>query len=407
MDKKCSYFQIKDFNELNERKVIIFGASKGGSIIENILLRNNVKENNILFFCDNNSSLWGKTKDNKKIISPNELKEYCKNNKNIIIFIATIVERISTEIIKQIKENNIKNTVIFGKEIILLEKVLVHNSKELEKRELEVYKRAQIEQRKAIERYEFYYQLFDNIDRHDMILFLTPSKTGSSTICESLPFEYPIKRTHTTNWMLLEDKINCKKYVRKMIIGVREAIATNVSHIFQLKEHYCVAQAAKRLINPQDVLESYIIDSILNPKKREEKNYGFENEAGHPLLIQSWFEDEIETRLGINIFDYPFDKKCGYQIIKINNCEILLYRLESLDCLEEVFGKFLDIKGFKFIRENEAKYKWYNKSYQSFLANMTIPQEYINISYNSRYMKHFYTEEEILGFRRKWEKYVK
>lgn len=32
MDKKCSYFQIKDFNELNERKVIIFGASKGGGV---------------------------------------------------------------------------------------------------------------------------------------------------------------------------------------------------------------------------------------------------------------------------------------------------------------------------------------------------------------------------------------
>lgn len=58
MMKSLSYFQVKDFNELNEKKVIIFGASNGGNLVMDMLLRNNVREENILFFCDNKSELY-------------------------------------------------------------------------------------------------------------------------------------------------------------------------------------------------------------------------------------------------------------------------------------------------------------------------------------------------------------
>lgn len=411
MNTNLSFFQIKDFNELNERKVIIFGASSGGNAANDLLLRNNIKENNILFFCDNDSSLWGKIKDNKEIISPNKLKEYCKCHKDVIIIIATVVKRFCTEIIKQIRKLSIENTIMLNEEIILLERTLfsIQNMDELE--EIKICKRAFLKEKNAAFRYYFYGKLLEwNLDeRYQFVSLFLPAKTGSTTISASLPFGYPSDKAHSMFWMSQEDKINYKKCVKKMIIGVRDPIAQNVSLVYEIKSDFEIPTPGKRWswINPQHVFNYCVIDSILNSvKKRNKKQYGFEEEAGYPLLIQSWFEDELETGLNINVFNYPFNKELGYQIIKIDNCEILLYRLESMNSLEMVFGEFLNVKDFKFVRDNEAKSKWYNESYKKFLKNVVMPQEYIDISYDSKYMKHFYKEEEILMFRKKWEKHI-
>lgn len=408
MDKQLSFFQIKDFNELNTRKVIIFGASQGGQAVNDMLLRNNVEEKNILFFSDNNSNLWEKNEENgkKKIISPIELKEYCRWHKDVVIIIATVVERFYIEILKQLKEFKIENTILLNEEIILLEKTLVaiQNLEELE--EMKIYKKILLQEIKHAYRYKSYDELLKkSLTKSNQFLFmLVPPKTGSSTVCKSLSFGYSYEALHTVFWMSQEDKINCKKWNKKMIIGVREAISQNISLIYQVRSAHEILQ---KWMNPQKAFDYYIVDSILNSvERRNEKQYGFQDYLGAPLLIQSWFEDELEAGLGINIFDYPFNKEEGYQIIKVDECEILLYRLESMNSLEKVFEEFLGIKDFKFAKANEAKFKWYNNSYQNFKKYVTMPQEYIDISYNNRYMKHFYTEEEILKFREKWEKHV-
>lgn len=412
MNEELSYFQIKDFNELNERKVIIFGTSNGSDIVIDMLLRNNIIEKNILFFCDNNSNLWEKEKKRnqieRKILSPNELEKYCKNHKKVIIIIATMVEKFSSEIVKQLRSYNIQNIIIFIKEMILLEKVLVSIEKSREGLDiLRCCREALFEEDKANKRYWFYRELLENTDRqHQLLSLFTPTKTGSSTVYSSLPYGYPISKVHNSLWMLPEDKINYKKYVKKIIIGVREPIAQNMSLIYEMV--HCIKTRERWIsANPQDIFNWYVINSILDSvKRKDERQYGFESEVGYGMLIQSWFEDELESGLGINIFKYPFDKRKGYQIININECEILLYRLESMNSLEEIFGKFLEIENFKFVKTNNAKFKWYSESYQNFKKYVVMPQEYIDISYNSKYMKHFYTEEEILKFREKWEKHV-
>lgn len=408
MNEQLSFFKIKDFEEFNKRKVIIFGASKGGQAVNDMLLRNNVEEKNILFFCDNNSNLWGKIEENrkKKIISPIELKEYCGWHKEVVIIVATVVKQFYVEILNQLKELTIENIIILNDEIIILEKTLVgiQNLEELE--EMKICKKILLQENNAFLRYKFYDDLLrKGLTRDNQFLFLLlPPKTGSTTICTSLSFRYPYNRVHSVAWMSQEDKINLKRWNKKMIIGMREAISENISLVYQLRESQALLW---EWINPQKAFDYYIVDSILNSaKRRNENQYGFEEEFGYPMLMQSWFEDELETGLGINIYDYPFDKEAGYQIIKVDECEILLYRLESMNSLEKVFGEFLGIENFKFIKDNEGKFKWYNDSYQNFKKYVTMPQEYIDISYNSKYMKHFYTEEEILKFREKWEKHV-
>lgn len=417
MKEELSYFQIRDFEELNKRKIIIFGASNAGDKMLDILLRNNVKEENILFFCDNNPELWkeiekvirGGMKIKKKVISPNELKKYCENHKEVVIIIATLVMNFCTEIIEQIQEFAIQNTVILRDEIVYLENTLFYiknSEKKLE--EIEVYKKYFLEQ-EAMKRKEFFYKAISQSinTRNPFISLFLPPKVGSCTLEVSLSSEYPRTKMHSVFWMKEEDKRLYEKYVKKIIIGVRDVITQNLSLVYQMKSGETIFDVRNQWVNPQKVFNYYVVDSILNPiQRKQRKKYGFEETLGCNLLIQSWFEDELKLGFDIDIFEYPFNKSLGYQVIKTDKYEILLYRLESMDSLEEVFREFLDIKDFKFSKANEAKYKWYNKSYRNFLKNVTMPKEYIDVSYDSKYMKHFYTEEEILKFREKWEKHI-
>ena len=72
--------------------------------------------------------------------------------------------------------------------------------------------------------------------------------------------------------------------------------------------------------------------------------------------ISNHLDEIYKEILGVDIFDYSFDKEKGYSIIKKGNLEILIYTLESLSAIgEEAISSFLGIPNFKLIRANEAK----------------------------------------------------
>lgn len=56
--------------------------------------------------------------------------------------------------------------------------------------------------------------------------------------------------------------------------------------------------------------------------------------------VLNWFDHGYYV--GLNVYDYPFDKEIGYSIIKRGNITVFLYRLEALDrcweALSEVVG---------------------------------------------------------------------
>lgn len=119
----------------------------------NILLRNNVEEKNILFFCDNNSRLWGEeikrnvnNREIKKIvISIDELKKYCSHHKRVIIIIATLVEKFYLKILNQVKEIGITNIIISSEEILKLRDAFL----DMENKDKKIYKKSFIEERRA------------------------------------------------------------------------------------------------------------------------------------------------------------------------------------------------------------------------------------------------------------------
>ncbi|CCQ70869.1 Capsular polysaccharide synthesis enzyme CpsE [Crocosphaera watsonii WH 0402] len=75
------------------------------------------------------------------------------------------------------------------------------------------------------------------------------------------------------------------------------------------------------------------------------------------------------------------------------------------NCLQDAFSEFLGIDNFRLSNKNQAKQKTYFEVYSDFLNSIVLPQSYIDKMYSSKYMKHFYSQNEIDKFREKWSKH--
>lgn len=122
----------------------------------------------------------------------------------------------------------------------------------------------------------------------------------------------------------------------------------------------------------------------------------------------SWFEVEIGKILGIDVFDYPFDRKKGYSIIEKNGISLLLLKLERINALENVIGEFLGNENFELMYGNNAEEKGYKYIYENYKRNVRIPHQFYEYYYKgNKYMDHFYTEEEKKEFYQHWKDRIK
>lgn len=125
------------------------------------------------------------------------------------------------------------------------------------------------------------------------------------------------------------------------------------------------------------------------------------NKHGNFKSTFEWFDKEIYRTFKINIYDHKFNKTEGYQIIKKKNIEIFIFRLDKLDNLEDKIREFLDEKEFRLISHNVLENNLnYNKTKLLYKFNSLEFDEAIK----STYFKHFYDEQDVFKFRKRWMK---
>ena len=118
-----------------------------------------------------------------------------------------------------------------------------------------------------------------------------------------------------------------------------------------------------------------------------------------------WYKKEMETVLGINVYEYSFDRDAGYSIIEKDGISLLLIKVEKLNSLEKVIADFLKEDDFKLCNYNLAKEKNYRHAYNEYLREVKIPTGYMDYYYKDNpYMDHFYTKDEKQRFYDKWSK---
>lgn len=245
------------------------------------------------------------------------------------------------------------------------------------------------------------------------VLVYTMGKVGSSTIVNSLRklkvpemqphsltysrkgsyFVLPeLSRLEKTIWGIKSQliKVKAQLYLKskvgkkiKIISLTREPISRNISAFFEQIHHITDR-------NIEEISTSELIDLF----------WKFANHQT-PLI---WFDQEIKELFGIDIFDFEFDKKNGAVIINEGDIQILLMTLEKLKNQEAKLASFLGIEEISLSSTNRSEKKNYNRKYNQFMNQIEIPDNYIKEMYESKYMKHFYTQDEINDFKKKWIK---
>ena len=118
---------------------------------------------------------------------------------------------------------------------------------------------------------------------------------------------------------------------------------------------------------------------------------------------QKWFDNIFKPMADIDIYKLNFDREIGYSIHFLNNRNLLVYKIEIPDHEKiAAIEKFLNIKDFQLIRKNKKKKKVYSDIYLEFNKKFKLPYSYLKEIYNTEFMKHFYTENEISSFIERW-----
>lgn len=174
-----------------------------------------------------------------------------------------------------------------------------------------------------------------------------------------------------------------------VITLVREPVGRNISGFFQVMDR----------LNPEFMVEGSQRETDINKILKS-----FLTDNTHHSVPLNWFDRQLKTVFGIDVFDVTFNHQKGYQIYENERAKVLLIRLENLDeCAKSAFKDFIGIENFKILSKNIGENKKYKDLYKQVLKEIKLPNDYLNTMYESKYTNHFYTIDEISKFRKKWE----
>jgi hypothetical protein len=176
----------------------------------------------------------------------------------------------------------------------------------------------------------------------------------------------------------------------KIITLVREQISREISHFFQ------DAEFSHSYFNDNGKIITHRAIKIL-----QDKFLNYDESTDH---ASTWFNKELRSVFGIDVYAYPFNHQKGFTIIRNKNVDVLILRAEDLDhTFNNAIPKFLDLDNpVRISKRNIGWKKSYSQEYRYVLQNIYIPKEIcVNIN-NSRYAKHFYSEDMRNEFIHRW-----
>lgn len=267
-------------------------------------------------------------------------------------------------------------------------------------------------------------RLIDALKADHMIFVYSMGKAGSTTIYESLNnagipslhfhgFDYNNSVTKTHNYKkyslseggkFLSKRRMVKYLIRnlsltknklihgkvKMIIPFREPLSRSISTLFQNLELRIYQNYREE---KYDITDDLFLEKLLY------------TQIGTNVI--NWFDFAVKKSIGIDVYQYPFNKEKGYTIIKEGKYEILLLKMEKMSQCEKEIGQFLGLDDFKLINSNIGNNKWYQPVYEKFKNEFVPNEEYLNKLFDSKYVRHFYSEEEIKQYRNAFKRHMK
>ena len=244
------------------------------------------------------------------------------------------------------------------------------------------------------------------VNDKNIYVIYTMSKVGSSTVYQSLKSKRPFSDIFHVHFLSenyldnilpqLHENFHSNIPIGREILSfiaknpnsrikivtlTRDPIDREISGLFQSWKHlYSDIEQV-----PHEELKEHI----------ESKDYDYS---------LGWFDEEFKEYLHFDIYEHDFDREKGYEIYSHGKYDILCIKLEKLNAVAQ--SAFLDFFGeqISLVHSNSSKDKKGKDAYKYLKQNVEFDKEQLEKIYNSKYVKHFYSENEINAFKSKWSK---
>lgn len=405
--------------------VILYGTASQAEQLYSLIQRAGL---NVVGCCDGSEKKIGGIFQGLEIERFADVTKRLQVDNVIILICSTFVEEIMEDC-RKICDENLRFVTPFGLQTAF---VLNRNNTELESGFREWYNR-QYHLWSGLQREEFISSLRYNYNRKlirwirsDNVLVYQAGKVGSSSIAGSLtalgirnihihyfhPWMNGISPCDSRGYLDKIHQIMKEKKKIKIITLVRDPLARDISTIFQSLSdpsrdmyHGLSWKLADGVIEILQRGCDGLTDADINDLGAgllKEKNFA----RNRPWLF-SWFDLELKEIFGIDIYTYPFDKEKGFSVIRQGNVECMVIKLEKMNLCTQALADFLGIQEFPLLRENIGSSKPYSFLYDKCKKALSIPEELINFYYDSESVCHFYKEEEVSFFKKKWERNIR
>jgi hypothetical protein len=120
--------------------------------------------------------------------------------------------------------------------------------------------------------------------------------------------------------------------------------------------------------------------------------------------VCGWFDRELKTVFGVDIFAEPFDHARGYRIIETPRAKVLVLRMEDLDraltpSLREILPSSPTLG---MVRANVRAETEEAAIYRGVKERLRLPKAVVEQVYSSRYVQHLYSPDMVERFRARW-----
>ena len=210
-------------------------------------------------------------------------------------------------------------------------------------------------------------------------------KTGTTTLWASLHAQYGYGVTHAHRFDRLEWPAAGGKG-RAVVVPVREPVGRAVSSFFWDRAVERRGDAGAWDVSAERLAEEFL----------ERRGAADESET--------WFEDEVERTMGVDVYAAPFgargwERRGGAD----GGYELLLVRVElaDRDKLEALRG-FTGRARLQLLNTNYAEDHAYGEAYRRFKAEARLPHSCLARLLEGRYARHFYGAEEREVVHRRW-----
>lgn len=423
-NKVLDYEIVDNISQLLESKIIIYGTSTRAEHLYQLIKKANL---NIAACCDGSEKKIGNKFHEWQIESFTEVsKRICLENV-IIIICSTFVEEIMADCSKTCAQE-LSFVTSFGFRIAFL--LNRNNSKlstpfrEWYSKQYNMWLHLKRKEKLGVAWWQYNANLLKFMESAPVLVYQM-GKVGSSGIYNSLqtahvesihihyflPWNNVIPEYEYESYLENMQQIIQQKEKIKIITLLRDPAARDISAVFQSLSNPSVGMynlLSEKLID--SIIE--IMDKEYNHMDSDMKISGLNNvflkrdcsDKKEKASVYAWFDMELKEVFGIDVYAYPFDKEKGYSIIKQDNIECLVIKLEKLNACYDIIGEFVGKKGIMLQGDNVGENKPYGYLYKEVKKKISIPEDILDYYYGGKEIRHFYSEEEIEQFKNKWKR---